>query len=42
MRSDNGVTWKEHSLEDSQNAVQHVLNSSFEGGDGKDFVWLEL
>uniref|UniRef100_A0A0A9Y3T9 Ankyrin-2 n=2 Tax=Lygus hesperus TaxID=30085 RepID=A0A0A9Y3T9_LYGHE len=36
MRSDNGVAWKEHSLEDSQNAVQHVLNSSFEGGDDLD------
>ncbi|XP_024080621.1 ankyrin-3-like isoform X3 [Cimex lectularius] len=36
MRSDNGTTWKEHCLEESQNAVQHILNSSFEGGDDFD------
>ncbi|XP_073979792.1 uncharacterized protein isoform X4 [Rhodnius prolixus] len=33
MRSDNGTTWKEHCLEESQNAVQHILNYSFEGDD---------
>jgi ankyrin len=31
MRSDNGTTWKEHCLEESQNAVQHILNHSFDG-----------
>ncbi|KAL1117549.1 hypothetical protein AAG570_003864, partial [Ranatra chinensis] len=37
MRSDNGTTWKEHCLEDSQNAVQHILNHSFNGDDISDF-----
>ena len=30
-RSDNGETWKEHTLEASHEAVQDVLNESFEG-----------
>lgn len=33
MRSDNGTTWKEHCLEESQNAVQDILNHSFQADD---------
>lgn len=35
-RSDNGETWKEHTLEASHEAVQDVLNESFEG-EGKNY-----
>ncbi|KAG8183122.1 hypothetical protein JTE90_024431 [Oedothorax gibbosus] len=31
LRSDTGETWKEHTLEASEEAVQEVLNESFEG-----------
>ncbi|XP_046992115.1 ankyrin-3-like [Schistocerca americana] len=31
LRSDNGDTWREHTLEASEEAVQDVLNESFEG-----------
>ncbi|UYV83170.1 ANK2 [Cordylochernes scorpioides] len=31
LRSDNGENWREHSLEASDDAVQEVLNESFEG-----------
>lgn len=31
LRSDNGETWREHSLEASEEAIQEVLNESFEG-----------
>ncbi|KAI4470519.1 ankyrin repeat and protein kinase domain-containing protein [Holotrichia oblita] len=31
LRSDNGETWKEHTLEANEEAVQDVLNHSFEG-----------
>ena len=31
LRSDNGETWKEHTLEASEEAVQEVLNESFDG-----------
>ncbi|XP_043478904.1 ankyrin-2-like isoform X4 [Leptopilina heterotoma] len=31
LRSDNGETWREHTLEASEEAVQDVLNESFEG-----------
>lgn len=34
LRSDNGETWREHTLESSEEAIQDVLNHSFEG-DGK-------
>lgn len=35
LRSDNGETWREHTLEASEEAVQDVLNESFEGeGEG--------
>lgn len=34
LRSDNGETWREHTLENSEEAIQDVLNHSFEG-DGK-------
>ncbi|XP_050441271.1 ankyrin-3-like isoform X2 [Adelges cooleyi] len=33
LRSDNGSTWKEHTLEANEEAVQEVLNDSFEGGE---------
>ncbi|RWS08707.1 ankyrin-2-like isoform X8, partial [Dinothrombium tinctorium] len=35
MRSDNGETWREHTLEASEEAVQEVLNESFDGETGK-------
>ncbi|PNF42281.1 Ankyrin-3 [Cryptotermes secundus] len=31
LRSDNGDTWREHTLDASEEAVQDVLNESFEG-----------
>lgn len=31
LRSDNGETWKEHTLEANEEAVQEVLNQSFDG-----------
>ncbi|XP_014665288.1 PREDICTED: ankyrin-2-like [Priapulus caudatus] len=31
LRSDNGESWREHTLEATENAVQDVLNESFEG-----------
>ena len=31
LRSDNGETWREHTLEASEEAVQEVLNESFQG-----------
>ena len=31
LRSDNGETWKEHLLEATEEAVQDVLNESFDG-----------
>ena len=37
LRSDNGETWKEHSLEASEEAVQEVLNDSFDG-EGMSFI----
>jgi ankyrin len=38
LRSDNGDTWREHTLDASEEAVQDVLNESFEG-EGKMFVF---
>jgi len=34
LRSDNGETWREHTLEASEEAVHEVLNESFEGEGG--------
>lgn len=31
LRSDNGETWREHTLYDSEEAIQDVLNESFKG-----------
>ncbi|XP_047739260.1 centrosomal protein of 290 kDa isoform X8 [Hyalella azteca] len=31
LRSDNGETWREHTLEATEDAVQEVLNESFDG-----------
>ncbi|XP_046392819.1 ankyrin-3 isoform X15 [Ischnura elegans] len=31
LRSDNGETWREHTLEASEEAIQDVLNESFDG-----------
>lgn len=31
LRSDTGESWREHTLEASEEAVQEVLNESFEG-----------
>lgn len=31
LRSDNGETWKEHTLEANEEAIQDVLNQSFDG-----------
>ncbi|XP_026475160.1 ankyrin-3-like [Ctenocephalides felis] len=33
LRSENGETWREHTLQNSEEAVQDVLNESFEGDD---------
>lgn len=33
LRSDNGETWREHTLFDSEEAIQDVLNESFEAGE---------
>lgn len=33
LRSDNGETWREHTLYDSEEAIQDVLNESFENGE---------
>jgi hypothetical protein len=38
LRSDNGDTWREHTLDASEEAVQDVLNESFEG-EGKIYVF---
>lgn len=38
LRSDNGDTWREHTLDASEEAVQDVLNESFEG-EGKMFIF---
>jgi hypothetical protein len=38
LRSDNGDTWREHTLDASEEAVQDVLNESFEG-EGKTCVF---
>ncbi|KPM04432.1 Zu5 domain containing protein [Sarcoptes scabiei] len=35
FRSDNGETWREHTLEATEEAVLEVLNASFEGENGK-------
>ena len=35
LRSDNGETWREHTLEATEEAVQEVLQDSFDEG-GKD------
>ena len=34
LRSDNGETWREHTLEASEEAVLEVLNASFDGENG--------
>lgn len=31
LRCDNGTSWREHTLDASEEAVQEVLNESFEG-----------
>ena len=31
LRSDNGETWREHSIEASEEAIHQALNGSFEG-----------
>lgn len=41
LRSDNGETWREHTLEASEEAVQDVLNESFEG-EGMTFKAISL
>ncbi len=37
LRSDNGETWREHTLEASEEAVLEVLNASFDGDNGTSF-----
>lgn len=37
LRCDNGTTWREHTLDANEEAVQEVLNESFEG-EGSLFV----
>ena len=36
LRSDNGETWKEHTLEATEEAVQEVLQESFDEGGNKE------
>ena len=31
LRSDNGETWREHAIDSSDQAVQEIIGSSFEG-----------
>jgi len=38
MRSDNGETWREHTLEASEEAVREVLNQSFENGENGKYI----
>ena len=38
LRSDNGETWREHTLEATEDAVQEVLQESFDA-DGTKFVF---
>lgn len=42
LRSDNGETWKEHTLEANEEAIQEVLNQSFDGEGNNLFVTLKL
>lgn len=42
LRSDNGETWREHTLEASEEAVLEVLNASFDGDNGMTTVQLLL
>ena len=37
FRSDNGETWREHTLEATEEAVLEVLNASFDGENGRIF-----
>ena len=37
LRSDNGETWREHTLEATEDAVQEVLQESFDA-DGKSLI----
>lgn len=39
FRSDNGETWREHTLEATSEAVLEVLKASFEGENGKNFLF---
>ena len=41
LRSDNGETWREHTLEATEDAVQEVLQESFDA-DGKFLMWRPL
>ena len=38
LRSDNGETWKEHTLEATEEAVQEVLQESFDEGGKKPII----
>lgn len=42
LRSDNGETWKEHTLEANEEAIQEVLNQSFDGEGNNLFLNLKL
>lgn len=42
LRSDNGETWREHTLEASEEAVLEVLNASFDGDNGMNLILLCL
>lgn len=41
LRSDNGETWREHTLEASEEAIQEVLNESFDGENGKNLYLIQ-
>ena len=41
LRSDNGETWREHTLEATEDAVQEVLQESFDAdGESQLFVYI--
>ena len=34
MRSDNGETWKEHTMDATEDAIKEILSESFDGSNG--------
>ena len=42
LRSNNGQEWKEHTLEATEEAVQEVLNESFDGEGKRSLLLINL